>query len=339
MVAIRYRRSSHREVDPAHRAGSTVDGSRKYSPEDQTVRVPAAGGPSAERRRGYSLESVRLWVRDTELVKRSPLLLKTLRAIWSGIDLVRQELRKRAGRRSRRGVNLNVGSGYYEIPGFVSLDLDSEWYRAPGRKFLAYNLMTDDLPYDDGTVDNIYCSHVIEHLPDGVVVRFLSEAHRVLRDGGTLRISCPDAEFLWEVSSFPNGYWKWRDQWFSDPTYNTDPSARPRRSDYFVREVATPNCALYRYRRNELIYDDTIFDGDFDTAMHTVGGDLEFMAEFPGEHINAWTFAKLNDFAGSAGFTKIVRSKPGGSVSAMMQHEDFDRTCPNMSLYADLVKG
>jgi len=200
-------------------------------------------------------------------------------------------------------------------------------------------MITDELPCDNGTVDNIYCSHVIEHLPNDVVLRFLSEAHRVLRDGGTLRIACPDAEFLWEVSSFPNGYWKWRDYWFSNPAQATDPSTRARRSDYFVREVATPNCALYRNRRNELAYDDSIFDRDFDSAMHTIGAGLEFTAEFPGDHINAWTFSKLNDFAKSAGFTKVIRSKSGGSVSEIMQHEDFDRTCPQMSLYVDLVKG
>ena len=41
---------------------------------------------------------------------------------------IKNELRSRAERRSRTGVNLNVGSGHQEIPGFTSLDLDSEWY-------------------------------------------------------------------------------------------------------------------------------------------------------------------------------------------------------------------
>lgn len=252
---------------------------------------------------------------------------------------MKRELRKRRERRSRKGVNLNVGAGHQQIAGFTSLDLDSDWYRARGRKFLEYNMLTDDLPCDDETVDNIYCSHVIEHLPDEVVLRFLGEAHRVMRIGGTLRIACPDAEFLWEVSAFPNGYWRWREEWFTDPALNTDPTARPRRSDFFVREVATPNCTLYRYRRNELEYDDSLFESDFDTAIDTVGRELEFTAEFPGDHINSWTFAKIRDFAETAGFRRIVRSKRGGSVSDVMQHDDFDRTCPKMSLYVDIVKG
>jgi SAM-dependent methyltransferase len=253
--------------------------------------------------------------------------------------IVKRELRSRAERRSRTGINLNVGSGHQEIPGFTSLDLDSDWYRARGRKFLEYNMIEDSLPCADGTVDNIYCSHVIEHLPNDVVLRFLNEAHRVLRDGGTLRIACPDAEFLWEVSSFSNDFWGWREPWFSSPVYSSDPESKPRRSDFFVREIATPNCALYRYRRNSVDYDDSIFDSDFDTALKSVSTDLAFLPDFPGDHINAWTFAKLRNFAESVGFTKIVRSKRGASVSKVMQHEDFDRTGPNMSLYADIVKG
>ena len=252
--------------------------------------------------------------------------------------LAKQEIRKRAERRSRDGLNLNVGSGSQDIPGFVSLDIDTDWYRERGRRFVAYNMITDDLPYGDNTVDNIYCSHVIEHLPDDVVRRFLGEARRVLRDGGTLRIACPDAEFLWEVSSFPNSYWSWREKWFADPATSSDTTARPRRSDFFVREVATPSCALYRNRRKESDYSDAIFDGDFDTAIRTLEDGLEFSADYPGDHINAWTFGKVKDFAMSVGFTRIVRSKAGGSVSAVMQHPDFDTTCPNMSLYVDLVK-
>ena len=274
-----------------------------------------------------------------ELIFQAKRFVKPDSGLLRGARFVRQEMRARRQRRLRTGVNLNVGSGFQTIAGFSSLDIDTEWYRWRGREFIEYNMLSDQLPGADGTVDNIYCSHVIEHLPNDVVLRFLGEAHRVLRDGGTLRVACPDAEFLWEVSSFSNGYWKWRDPWFSDATCSRDPSVRPRRSDYFVREVATPNCVLYRNRRNDLTYDDSIFGEDFNSVIDTLGGELMFTAEFPGDHINPWTFAKLKDFAQSAGFTKIIRSKRGGSVSEIMQHKDFDQTCPQMSLYVDLVKG
>ena len=87
----------------------------RYSPEDQTVRVPAAGGPSVVRQRGYSLESVRLWVRDTDLVKRSPFVLKTLRSIWSGIDF----LRVRKDRSYIHGLLFDLRGGLYSTEGMA----------------------------------------------------------------------------------------------------------------------------------------------------------------------------------------------------------------------------
>lgn len=75
MIMIRHRTSNFREVDHAHRAGSAVDDSFGYSPEDEKVRVPPEGGPSAQRRRGYSLESVRVRVRVPERLVRGSVTL------------------------------------------------------------------------------------------------------------------------------------------------------------------------------------------------------------------------------------------------------------------------
>ena len=256
-----------------------------------------------------------------------------------GARFLKKQLGYRRERRTREGYNLNVGSGHQTIDGFISLDLDSDWYRAKGRKFIEYNMMEDALPCADESVDNIYCSHVVEHLPDATAARFISEAHRVLKPSGTLRLACPDGEFLWEVSSFPNGYWQWRDEWFANPVYSRDPAVHASRADYFVRELATPSCTHYTHRRREIAYGDDIFEADYGETIARLHEGLDFDPQFPGDHINAWDFAKMREFGRAAGFSKIIRSKRGGSVSAIMQHPDFDRTCPNMSLYVDMVKG
>ena len=49
------------------------------------------------------------------------------------------------------------------------------------------------LPFADGAVDLIYCSHVIEHVPNEVVANMFKEAFRVLKPGGGIRVACPDA--------------------------------------------------------------------------------------------------------------------------------------------------
>ena len=46
------------------------------------------------------------------------------------------------------------------------------------------------MPFKDNTFDEIYSSHLIEHLPHPL--KFLKECHRVLKPGGTLRLWCPN---------------------------------------------------------------------------------------------------------------------------------------------------
>ena len=57
-------------------------------------------------------------------------------------------------------------------------------YRAPG-----------PLPFADGTVNFVHCSHLIEHLPYPDLYRFFEEIDRVLAPGGVLAVSTP---LLWE---------------------------------------------------------------------------------------------------------------------------------------------
>ena len=65
-----------------------------------------------------------------------------------------------------------------------------------------YDLRKDDLPFKNNIIDNIYASHILEHIEDIYVIKFLKESFRVLKPSGVLRIVCPDAKFLFNVSSF-----------------------------------------------------------------------------------------------------------------------------------------
>lgn len=49
------------------------------------------------------------------------------------------------------------------------------------------------LPFPDGSIDTIHCSHVMEHLPIG----YICDWFRALRDGGTVIIMVPHA-YLYE---------------------------------------------------------------------------------------------------------------------------------------------
>ena len=159
-------------------------------------------------------------------------------------------------------------------------------------------MVKDPLPCGDGTVDNIYCSHVIEHLPNEVVSRFLGEAHRVIRDGGTLRIACPMLSSFGKFRLFPmtSGDGVTSGFLIKLSTLTPHPNLDEAISSY-ARSL--PQLRSLPISPQRVAYDDSIFDGDFDTAIKTVSQDLEFIENFPGDHINAWTFAKFDSFARS----------------------------------------
>ena len=108
---------------------------------------------------------------------------------------------------------LNVGSGNWNCPGWKCLDYPSQWYSEAQRgcPIIPYDIRKDVLPYENDSVDAIYCSHVVEHIEDKYIQRFFNEAYRVLKKGGALRVCCPDAEFLYNVAkSGKEDYWNWR---------------------------------------------------------------------------------------------------------------------------------
>lgn len=76
-------------------------------------------------------------------------------------------------------MKLNLGSGDIVIPGYENLDakFGSEIF---------------PLPYDDGTIEEIRASHVLEHFPHGQTERVLKDWVRALMPGGLLKVAVPD---------------------------------------------------------------------------------------------------------------------------------------------------
>ncbi len=237
---------------------------------------------------------------------------------------------------------INIGSGDWECDGWTNLDYSSEWYSTAheGRNYIEYDIRNDDIPYDDNSVDCIYCSHVIEHIEDIYDQKMFRESYRVLKKGGIIRIACPDAEFLWNMTKQGKDWWVWRKRWCERFGANWD-ELRP--VDFLVREVATPRMKGIGYLdgTSEGICDynnifDTMNSNEF-FAYITDG--LVFNAEHVGDHINFWTYEKLSQELRDAGFSGIFKSKYAGSLSPFMKsREYFDLKEPGMSLYVEAIK-
>lgn len=57
-------------------------------------------------------------------------------------------------------------------------------------KFAPADEAGDLYEFPDAIVDEIYCSHFVEHIGEELI-SFMDEAHRVLKPGGLFRIRCP----------------------------------------------------------------------------------------------------------------------------------------------------
>lgn len=229
-------------------------------------------------------------------------------------------------------VCLNVGSGGHSLPGFVDLDVPSPSYdHLRTQPFTPYDIRQDPMPFADSSVDVIYSSHVIEHVEDRHVLTFLSEASRVLKPGGVLRIATPDAEFLWDVSGFMNSYWTWL-----HPTIAAEFPGAPAvdAATCFVREIAT---ATYWSSMEQGVRLEVDFGEPLDAVGERLTAHLVWDEGRTWHHISFWSFDRLREAAGGL-FSRCVRSKFQGSVSRYLRGPSFDINNPQMSLYVDLVR-
>ncbi len=228
--------------------------------------------------------------------------------------------------RDKNKINLNIGSGDYIISNFMNLDFYNEKYYDNKRDFektrIHYDMRNDDIPYDNNFVDNIYCSHVIEHVEENYADKFFRECKRVLKKNGVLRIVVPDAKFLYEMATFNNSYFAWHKY------YNKKGSM-----DMLVEKIHTSRHKLENYGLKKKIEEYSYFD-----LMNELTINSKFDKNNPHNHINYWDFEKIEKYKNKYDFSKIIKSKVNGSASKEMQGDDFDIVHQNMSLYVDLIK-
>jgi predicted SAM-dependent methyltransferase len=93
---------------------------------------------------------------------------------------------------------LHVGCGHVLLPGWLNILFEKrqEYGRVKninGALLLNYNLLKP-WPVEDDSISFIAGSHFIEHLDLNAGMKFVTYAHRVMKKGGVIRLSCPDLE-------------------------------------------------------------------------------------------------------------------------------------------------
>lgn len=82
-------------------------------------------------------------------------------------------------------MKLDLGAGINKKEGFIGVDVRA----FPGVDVVAD--LTKPWPWQDETVDEVHCSHMVEHLTAKERIFFVNELYRVLKPKGSAAIICP----------------------------------------------------------------------------------------------------------------------------------------------------
>jgi SAM-dependent methyltransferase len=115
---------------------------------------------------------------------------------------------------------LQLGCGFNKLPGWLNSDL------FPPAADVWHLDVTSVFPLPSDTFDFIYSEHMIEHIPYTAGQVMLEECYRVLKPGGTIRVSTPDLNFVvglyqGEKSDLQKAYIKWLRRARAPPTWST----------------------------------------------------------------------------------------------------------------------
>lgn len=83
-------------------------------------------------------------------------------------------------------LKLNLGCGLHRMEGFVGVDI-----RKTEVAEVVCDLATERWPWADGSVDEVHCAHMFEHVPRLARLHFMNELYRVLKQGGKATIVTP----------------------------------------------------------------------------------------------------------------------------------------------------
>lgn len=118
-------------------------------------------------------------------------------------------------------LRLNLGCGEHKIDGFINIDCVKQGRVQPD---LVHNFVTERLPYEDKSVDQIWMIHCLEHIEMYHWQCLFEEILRVLKDNGSLTLSYPEFKECAQRFIDNTGNQKnfWRATLYGRQLYDTD---------------------------------------------------------------------------------------------------------------------
>jgi predicted SAM-dependent methyltransferase len=90
----------------------------------------------------------------------------------------------------KNGIRLNLGCGLHPLADYLNVDM---------RELPEVDIVApvDRLPFEKGSIDEITCSHLVEHFPQEFLTRKLMPYwHSLLKDGGVFHAIMPDCDAM-----------------------------------------------------------------------------------------------------------------------------------------------
>jgi len=191
-------------------------------------------------------------------------------------------------------LNVEIG-GSFQRNGWINLE----------NRIKDFNIITDDLPFDDGTVDQFYMSHVIEHIPIICSFHVVKKIYDKLKIGGKYRIVCPDLEVI------TRAYIDKDVSIFNNPEYQLGTVPK----EYMM--LGPGGCFMAQINTSSPTNDDN------DSYLYSKRFDGKLIAVF--SHISGWDFEMLHNILKNTGFSHIERT----GLEDVDVHRTLGQLCVN----------
>lgn len=235
-----------------------------------------------------------------------------------------------------KSLYLNVGAGRFRHSHWTNLDLKEsdlsvDWIGDDINHDLLSNIK---IPLEDNSLDAIYSSHVMEHLPQNSVNCFFKDAKRMLRPGGIMRISVPDTDLA--INAFLRDDKRFFEEFYSERCDDIS------MSNLLVRYVAT-QAVDKKFSNNSLNKIDKLNNMEYQEILNFLSElclecDIEHQSKNFQNHVNWFNESKLISVFKDAGFQKIHKSGFGQSYYPRFRDTRyFDKTLSHACLYVEGV--
>ena len=90
-------------------------------------------------------------------------------------------------------MKLDLGCSTLKKEGYVGIDIVDYTAKYPAGEFVKADLFYS-MPFEDDSIEEVYASHFIEHIPQDRVIWFFNEVYRILIPNGIFEIYFPPTQ-------------------------------------------------------------------------------------------------------------------------------------------------